>query len=215
MPARPPLFLSTLLLLGPPVGAAHASDTIDTVAEGAGRSLWVDGIGSGYVKRARFIDLEFTRGFGSASFGSDIAHDLLLGRIAFSESINNVWAVDRWYGGNLFLTAEFMGGVRDNPDQAYLAFGNLGVRYEFATRGRFIPFVDAALGAGATAIAGPDLSEGIQFTQQIGFGLRYFVTDRFNLTGAAGYMHISNASIRKPNGGVNTFMLSFGAAWGF
>ena len=215
MLTRFPTFLAALLMLACPLGVGADDDEADSAPVKSGKSLWVDGIGSGYVKRARFIDIEFTRGFGSTDYGGIVAHDLMLGRLSFSQSFNDVWSVDRWYGGNLFWTVEFMGGLQDNPDQQYLAFGNFGLRYEFATRGRFIPYVDAALGAGATGISEPDLSEGIQFSQQVGVGLRYFLNDHWNLTAAAGYMHISNGGYKKPNGGVNSYMLSLGVGWGF
>lgn len=182
-------------------------------ADSGKKSIWVDGIGSGYVKKARILDFQFTRGFGSTNYGGDVTHDLLLGTVIFGQSFNDVWAPGRWYGGNLFWTGEVMGGFQDNPDVAYLIFGNAGLRYEFATKWRVIPYVDGALGAGATAVSAPDLSEGIQFVTRVGIGARYFITERFSATAGFGYMHISNGGYKKPNGGINSYMIKLGVGW--
>lgn len=182
-------------------------------ADAQKNSIWVDGIGSGYVKKARLLDLSFTRGFGSTNYGGDITHDLLMGRFTFSQSINDVWAPNKWYGGNLFFTGEIMGGVQDRPDSAYLIFGNAGLRYDFATKVRLIPFVSASCGAGATAIGAPDLSEGIQFASQVGIGARYHFSERVSATFGVGYMHVSNGGYKKPNGGINSYMITVGLGW--
>jgi hypothetical protein len=181
----------------------------------ASESIWADGIGSGYVKRARIIDLKFSRGIGFTNFGSDVKHDLLLGTVSFAQSFNDVWVPERWYGGNLFWTGELMGGVEDDPDEAYLMFGNIGLRYEFATQIRFMPFLECAVGAGATAVGEPDLSEGIQFVSRIRVGARYYFNDRISMHAGFGYLHISNAGHSKPNGGINSYMFSLGVGWAF
>jgi hypothetical protein len=179
----------------------------------AAKSIWVDGVGSGYVEEGRIIDLRFTRGLGVTYFGGNVTHDVLLGRLTFAQSINDVWAPDRWYGGNLLFTGEIMGGVQDHPDTAYLIFGTGGLRYDFAALGRIVPYVGLVVGAGATAIGSPDLSEGIQFTEQAEVGLRYFFNERVSATAGIGYMHISNAGHHRPNDGVNAYLISLGVGW--
>lgn len=195
---------------------AAAADTpllSKSTADVAKKTIWVNGIGSGYREDARMLDLTFTRGFGATNYGGEVARDLLLVRMTFSQSINEVWSPDSWYGGNLLFTGEIMGGIQDRPDTAYLIFANAGLRYEFATKGRFIPFVHLGVGSGATGIGAPDLSEGLQFNEQGGVGVRYYFNEQLSATLGASFMHISNGGLRKPNGGVNTYMLSFGVGW--
>jgi hypothetical protein len=179
----------------------------------ADQSIWVDGIGSGYVESARMLDFEFSRGFGVTYFGGSVTHDMWLGRLIFSQTINEVWAPDKWYGGNLLYTAGIVGGVQDIPDTAYLIFGMGGLRYEFATKGRWIPFVDISAGIGGTAIGAPDLSGPIQFTEQGRIGVRYYFNERFSATAGIGYLHISNGGYESPNDGVNAYLITLGFGW--
>ncbi len=179
----------------------------------ATKSIWADGIGSGYVEEARMIDLGFSRGFGVTYFGGNVTHDLLLGRLTFAQSINDVWAPDHWYGGNLLFTGEIMGGAQDRPEPAYLIFGTGGLRYDFSALGPVVPYVGLVIGAGATAIGAPDLSEGIQFTERAEVGLRYFFNENMSATAGIGYMHISNGGHHRPNDGVNAYLISLGVGW--
>ncbi len=179
----------------------------------AEKSIWVDGIGSGYVESARMLDFEFSRGFGVTYFGGSVTHDMWLGRLIFSQTINEVWAPDKWYGGNLLYTAGIVGGVQDVPDTAYLIFGMGGLRYEFATKGRWIPFMDISAGIGGTAIGAPDLSGPIQFTEQGRIGVRYYFNERLSATAGIGYLHISNGGYESPNDGVNDYLITLGFGW--
>ena len=192
-------------------GAEGAPPDSDTGA--AEKSIWLNGVGSGYVENARMLDLKFTRGVGVTYFGGNVSHDVWLGRVGFAQSVKDAWAPDRWYGGNLLFTAEIMAGAQDTPDTAYLVFGTSGVRYDFSTMGRIVPYTGLVIGAGVTGIGEPDLSEGIQFTEQAEIGLRYYFNERFSAIASIGYMHISNGGRAKPNAGVNAYLISIGIGW--
>jgi opacity protein-like surface antigen len=57
-----------------------------------------------------------------------------------------------------------------------------------------------------------DQDDGLNFTPQIGVGLRYMLTEGSSLDLEWRVQHISNAGTHSPNRGINTNMLSIGAS---
>jgi len=81
--------------------------------------------------------------------------------------------------------------------------------------GRVVPFFDAGAGIQYTTLhtRAPELSGGLQFSPQGGFGVQYFFNPQRALVIEYRYMHMSNAGIEAPNHGFNASMLSIGFRW--
>lgn len=204
-----------LFLLVPLLLMIHARAGAPPLASKTESSVWMDGRGTGYRSGAQLLDFKVIRGFGATNLNGNLKHDLLLGEIEYGYCVDDVWWPDSWYGGNLFATAGVMAGAQTSPDDAYLAFFNAGMRYEFATQGRIVPYLRLAIGIGATDIGAPDLTGLFQFAPQAGVGMRYYFSDDWSATLGFDYSHISNGGTRKPNSGLTSYMLSLGVGRAF
>jgi len=98
----------------------------------------------------------------------------------------------------LLFTDAIMGGVQDNRGTACLLFGNVGLRHDFATKGRFAPRGSIGIGAGATKIRAPDLSEEIQFAEQVGLESVTIVMRDFRPRSASVALTSATAATRSP-----------------
>ena len=89
------------------------------------------------------------------------------------------------------------------------------LRYDFATRSKWVPFVDFGAGATATGIRNGDLSTIFEFNLQAGLGTHFFLRNDLALTFQYRFIHLSNAGIEFPNVGVNTSNFLLGLSWFF
>jgi opacity protein-like surface antigen len=177
--------------------------------------IWTDGIGSGFRKGTFQAGSTVGAGFGSKVSGSTQNHDLALASVNFGWVFTDIIASDKWYRGNLELLVELFGGWQFNPDDRYFVGLTPLIRYNFVTRSRWMPFVDAGGGVSATNIEGPDLTGTFQFNIQVGAGTHYFLSERTALTVQYRWLHFSNAGIKEPNHGTNTQMFHVGVSWFF
>ena len=115
--------------------------------------------------------------------------------------------------GNWELLADLFGGYQFHPEGVYFAGLSPHLRYNFATRTRFVPFVDVGAGATATDIREPDLSTTFEFNLQGGGGTHYFLRDDLALTFQWRFIHLSNAGIKYTNLGVNNSTFLLGLSW--
>jgi len=177
--------------------------------------IWVDGIGSGFHKGLFQLGATAGAGFGVEVFGSTLAHDLARASANVGWVFTDVMACNKWYRGNLELLFELFGGGQFKPDNRYFVGLTALLRYNFVTRSRWMPFVDAGAGVSSTNIDGPDLTRNFQFNLQVGGGTHYFLNDRTALTVQYRWLHFSNARIALPNHGTNTQMFEVGVSWFF
>ncbi len=208
------VILAILMITVFSVKSAYTEE-IESYLSSNTESIWVDGIGSGFRKGLYQAGGALGAGFGTKTMGSKESHDLA------SASVNVGWVFtpllfpDKWYRGNLELLVEVFGGWQFNPDSRYFAGLAPFIRYNFATRSRWMPFVEFGAGVSATNIDGCDLTGTFQFNLQIGGGLNYFINKKTALTLQYHWLHFSNAGIREPNHGTNTQMFRLGVNWFF
>lgn len=202
--------LILLFCMAPPVAAGPPA-----TKTAASMSVWDTTMGAGFKKGAIEAGFSLGAGAGAKIFGSDLRHDLALGYARFGKIVSNVLGQGHWYAGNFALRAELIGGTQFNPNTRYVTGMTLGPRYYFATGSRWVPFIDAGAGAGATDIGNPDLSTTFEFLLQFGGGTLYMLRDDLALNFAAQEFHISNADIDQPNNGSNTIMFLGGLTWFF
>lgn len=98
------------------------------------------------------------------------------------------------------------------PESAYAAGLTLMYRYHFSSNRRFAPFVEAGSGFVFTNLDEkiPELNGGFQFSPQAGIGFRSALSPSSDLILSARWFHLSNAGTKKPNVGLNNYMITAG-----
>jgi lipid A 3-O-deacylase len=177
--------------------------------------LWAGEIGDGFQKGAHELALSAGAGFGISALGGSRTHDMALTTVDYGWMVTDVLGADRWYRGNFELFGEAFGGYQFYPHHGWLIAAAPFLRYNFATGTRWVPFVNVGAGIGATDIGRPDLSTTFEFNVQGGTGVRYFWRRDLAFEFQYRFLHVSNASIRAPNLGVNVNMFYAGVGWFF
>jgi opacity protein-like surface antigen len=181
----------------------------------AAAGIWQKGIGEGFRHNTQSITVIAGANYGLATFGSLQAHDLALVSISYGHMLTGVLGEGHWYQGNAEFRAEFFSGAQFSPESEWLVGLTPHLRYDFATRTRWIPFVDIGGGVTATGIGPPDLSGIFEFNLQGGAGVNWFLKDNVALTLEARYIHWSCAGISRPNLGLNGIAGMFGVSFFF
>jgi hypothetical protein len=84
----------------------------------------------------------------------------------------------------------------------------LGLKWNFATRGDVVPYVELGGGTLFTTHQVPTGTAKINFTSGAAFGV-HFLRER-TWTAEVRYVHISNAGLESPNPGINTLQFRIG-----
>jgi lipid A 3-O-deacylase len=179
------------------------------------RNIWKDGVGDGFREDTFHAGFALGAGLGVRAFGSTIAHDLALASVNLGWIFTDVVAEDKWYRGNWEWLNELFSGGQFNPDGRYFVGWTTGLRYNFATGNRWIPFIDGGVGLSGTDIDSPDLDGIFQFNVQFGVGTHYFFRDDTALTLQYRWLHFSDGGTTAVNHGTNTQMLLAGLTWFF
>jgi lipid A 3-O-deacylase len=178
-------------------------------------NIWKSEIGSGFRKDTLHAGFSLGAGFGTKTFGSKLTHDLAISSSHFGRIVTETTAEHQWYRGNWEFLAELFGGPQFHPNLAYVVGVTPFARYNFATGTRWIPFFDAGAGLSATDIGLPDLSTTFEFNVQLGAGTHWFFQRNAAATVQYRWLHLSNASIQKPNPSVNSSIFLAGVTWFF
>ena len=118
-----------------------------------------------------------------------------------------------WYRGNFELLVEGTFLYMLEPKRGIAGGLAPGLRYNFLTGTRVIPFLHAGIGFIALDADLSRQSDGLNFILQSGLGLHYFITQRTALTGEWRFHHISNASIHDRNAGINSSLFMLGVTF--
>ncbi len=176
---------------------------------------WLENMDDGLGKGTTEVGFSLGASVGSHIFGGAETHDFALAKLLYGQVISDEMAKDHWYQGHWELLGEVFGGGQFEPGDAY-AFGvTPGLRYNFETGTRWIPFFDAGAGVTATDIGHPDLGGTFQFNLQTGPGLHFFIDNNTAITVQYRFLHISSAGLERPNNGVNTSACYVGMSWLF
>jgi hypothetical protein len=90
-----------------------------------------------------------------------------------------------------------------------VGFNPLNLKWNFATRGRVVPYLELSGGTLFTTKDVPTSTDRINFTSGIALGT-HFLNESRNWSVEVRYMHISNAGLSDPNPGINTVQLRLG-----
>ena len=102
----------------------------------------------------------------------------------------------------IFQPANSVYGVAVNP---------LGLKWNFARRGRLVPYFELGGGALFTNYEVPSGTSSLNFTPEAALGMAR-VRSRFGWSLEVRYVHISNAGLSRLNPGINTVQVRWGLA---
>jgi lipid A 3-O-deacylase len=127
------------------------------------------------------------------------------------------WILTRPHGPG-FLKGRFEYAVEAVPaflvfQPANTAYGTgvnpLNLKWDFATRGRAVPYFELSGGTLFTIHDVPTGTSSVNFTSGAALGT-HFLGDTHNWSLEVRYMHISNAGLATPNPGINTVQVRVG-----
>jgi hypothetical protein len=110
------------------------------------------------------------------------------------------YAVDAVPAFLVFQSANTAYGVGFNP---------LNLKWNFATRGRVVPYFELSGGTLFTTKDVPTGTDRVNFTSSAAVGA-HFLGESRNWSVEVRYMHISNAGLSDPNPGINTVQVRLG-----
>jgi hypothetical protein len=88
-------------------------------------------------------------------------------------------------------------------------FDPLVLKWNFATRGRVVPYLELCGGVLYTNHDVPDASNNLNFTSSAALGT-HILREKYNWSAEVRYLHISNAGLDIHNSGVNTVQVRLG-----
>ncbi len=111
-----------------------------------------------------------------------------------------------------FLVEPFMSAVI-NPDSNLETGCNFLIKFAPAITPRFYPYVEGGVGLIYMTQHTREQSTQFNFTQTVGAGITYFIKKDLNLSLGYRYRHLSNASIKSPNKGIDSNSIICGIAF--
>ncbi len=135
--------------------------------------------------------------------------DLAVDSLRLGMMLSNPHGGSNLLAGNFeFLGEVFAGPIFEGPGNV-TAGATLFIRYNFIQpRARFIPYLQIGAGGVYTDISekesGGLVSLPVEFNLQGVGGTRIMLNDRWSLVIEAGYRHLSNATIKLPNYGIDS-----------
>jgi hypothetical protein len=98
-----------------------------------------------------------------------------------------------------------------NPESAYAAGLTLMFRHHFSSRRSFAPFIEIGSGIVLTNFDKfPEVGGSFQFIPQAGIGFRKSISKSGDLVASARIFHMSNGGLRRPNTGLNNYLITVG-----
>ena len=88
-------------------------------------------------------------------------------------------------------------------------FNPLNLKWNFATRGRVVPYLELSGGTLFTNHNVPSYTNTVNFTSAAALGT-HILGPKYNWSVELRYLHISNAGISRPNPGINTLQVRLG-----
>jgi len=211
------LTVAVIVLAGQAAGAADGDEPglPDEALHPFHPRIWEEGIGAAYREDVLEAGFAVGAGPGLEVIGSTEEHDLaqLSGR--FGWVFAGPIGAGMLLGGRPELLWEAFWTEQFQPEVRAGIGGSVGIRWNFLSRSRWVPYIDWQMGMGWTDIGEPDLTGKFQFNLRPGIGSHFFLRDDLALTLEARWFHMSNAGLHAPNHGTNTLLFMVGFGWFF
>ncbi len=133
----------------------------------------------------------------------------------FGVTVGDSVGAGRWweFGAQFFAQGEILWEVEPKSGSAF--GGGLVIRVNWlaprASTG-LVPFLSVGGGVVSLNFDLIDQDDGLNYTPQLGAGVRYMIAERLSVEFEWRYHHISNADTRTPNHGINTNFFMLGAS---
>jgi hypothetical protein len=186
------------------VGQADKQSAAQPVTATTGESVKADEVKPGRFRKA-LRERDFSVGFGKR---------FPLSRFKERTNVEIFQLLPRW-GRFRNSHQEFLWEVpltyASNPESAYAAGLTLMFRHHFSSNRSFAPFIEIGSGFVFTNFDKfPEVGGGFQFTPQAGFGFRKSISKSGDLVASARIFHMSNGGLRRPNTGLNNYLITLG-----
>ena len=126
--------------------------------------------------------------------------------------ISNPLGGDSWYRGNFELLVEGLYLHEFRPEKGDAGGGSLGVRYNFLSSEKFVPFFETGVGILGLNFNVKRQRDGFSASAYGGIGAHYFLTHKMALTAHWRFQHISNGGTKR-NIGINSGIALFGLSY--
>jgi hypothetical protein len=135
----------------------------------------------------------------------------------WSAGVRYGWILTRPHGPG-FLAGRFEVAVDAVPvftvfQPSYVAYGGgfnpLVLKWNFATRGRIVPYFELSGGVLYSNQDVPERTNNLNFTPSAAFGT-HILREKYNWSAEVRFLHISNAGLDVHNSGINTVQVRLG-----
>lgn len=113
------------------------------------------------------------------------------------------------------LNVETILGSRVNGTKGLLVGVGPGIRVRHLVFSRWLPYLDLEIGLTYNDMDLEGMGTRFNFSEQVGGGLECRVGNRLSLRGEYRYLHLSNAGISDPNGGLSVRSVLAGFSYSF
>ncbi|MGE5279607.1 MAG: acyloxyacyl hydrolase [Deltaproteobacteria bacterium] len=182
-------------------GVAEAERADDRPAQGLGKWLEEVGIAGAYTHGGLKGGLDF----GSASIGVRFGFDLkpFVKKFGLQPP------------GLLEIVYEPTAGTITQPLYNIEVMLPVSLRYAYPLMEKLYPYVEIGTGPYYFTLHTYEQSTQINFMSIGGAGFLYFLRDDLAVTVGYRRRHISNGSVKEPNGGIDANAVTFGVSWFF
>jgi len=117
--------------------------------------------------------------------------------------------------GMLELIYEIFAGNIFQPENNAEMGAGFYLRYSYPLTKKLYPYIEGGTGLYYMTLHTYEQSTQFNFASAGGAGLTYFIKDNVAVNVGYRMRHVSNASIKEPNGGINANMYLVGMSWYF
>jgi hypothetical protein len=206
------VLVAMMLFTGPL--QAQETNTANAVALHL-RPIAADPLEPGFHRGAQEAGTALGLGWVPANGRDRCAHTFELSKFHYGWTLGDTFAPDHWCRGHWEILQEIFAGAQSHPQVRYLVGETTGLRYNFATGTRWLPYVDGGFGVLATDIGHPNLGSVFEFNEFAGLGVNYFWRADCALNFEYRFTHLSNCGIAEPNGGLDGHIFYAGISWFF
>lgn len=149
-----------------------------------------------------------TVGFGTGDIKEGKYEPLLL-TLHIGYDLGELWPALKSHKGRLSAFAEPQFNPVLHPSEYEAGIG-FGFMYMYPLPGNFSVFIMGSIGPHYISVDTDDLARGFTFSDTLGAGFQYFISENSGISAGYRLRHMSNCGLREPNSGINTDFFTLG-----